>query len=209
MATSKTASGVARVRTLHVGTTQGYAGLLAKDGQHVFSYASEVVADEVAQRSISLTMPIRTESYKTTPLLPVFQTFLPVWPIHITNRSHLDVGGVGDRFEQITPAGSHADAAHADRLGGGFGRENRRCKGGSGSQRGGCLAGAAQKLAAVQVEFIVHRLLPFRDRLVVFMMLSFQWAAFLGSVRGCAEMSCSVASAKALPMSAKVFAQPR
>jgi serine/threonine-protein kinase HipA len=60
-----------------VGTTQGYAGLLSKDGQHVFSYASEVVADEVGSRSISLTMPVRTESFKTTPLLPVFQTFLP------------------------------------------------------------------------------------------------------------------------------------
>jgi hypothetical protein len=54
-------------------------------------------------------------------------------------------------------------------LAGGFGGKNRRCKGGSGSQRGGCLAAAAQKLAAVQVERIAHRLLPFRDRLVIFM----------------------------------------
>ena len=60
-------------------------------------------------------------------------------------------------MKQITPARAHADAAHADRLRGGFGRENRRCKGGSGSQRGGCLAGAAQKLAAVHVEFVVHK----------------------------------------------------
>ncbi|MFA6033105.1 MAG: HipA N-terminal domain-containing protein, partial [Myxococcota bacterium] len=75
--TMNTESGVPRVRTLHVGTTQGYAGLLSKDGQHVFSYASEVVADEAGNRSISLTMPVRAESYKTTPLLPVFQTFLP------------------------------------------------------------------------------------------------------------------------------------
>jgi serine/threonine-protein kinase HipA len=75
--TKNTMSGVPRVRTLHVGTTQGYAGLLSKDGQHVFSYASEVVADELGSRSISLTMPVRTESFKTTPLIPVFQTFLP------------------------------------------------------------------------------------------------------------------------------------
>ncbi|OGA03524.1 MAG: hypothetical protein A3H35_11480 [Betaproteobacteria bacterium RIFCSPLOWO2_02_FULL_62_17] len=77
MATNKTASGVPRIRTLHVGTTQGYAGLLSKDGQHVFSYASEVVANDDTERSISLTMPVRTESYKATPLLPIFQTFLP------------------------------------------------------------------------------------------------------------------------------------
>ncbi|NBS57071.1 MAG: type II toxin-antitoxin system HipA family toxin [Betaproteobacteria bacterium] len=77
MATNRTASGVPRVGTLHVGTTQGYAGLLSKEGQHVFSYASDVVSDEDAKRSISLTMPIRTESYKTTLMLPVFQTFLP------------------------------------------------------------------------------------------------------------------------------------
>ena len=77
MATNRTASGVPRVGTLHVGTPQGYAGLLSKEGQHVFSYASDVVSGEDAQRSISLTMPIRTESYKTTPMLPVFQTFLP------------------------------------------------------------------------------------------------------------------------------------
>ena len=75
--TEKTKSGTPRIRTLHVGCTQGYAGLLSKDGQHVFGYASEVVADGVGNRSISLTMPVRTESYKTTPLLPVFQTFLP------------------------------------------------------------------------------------------------------------------------------------
>ncbi len=77
MATNRTASGAPRVGTLHVGTPQGYAGLLAKESLHVFSYASDVVSGEDAKRSISLTMPIRTESYKTTPMLPVFQTFLP------------------------------------------------------------------------------------------------------------------------------------
>ena len=82
MATTKsTPSGVPRVTSLHVETTQGYAGVLSKDGQHVFSYAPDVVAtqdeERSEERSISLTMPVRAQSYQTTLLLPVFQTFLP------------------------------------------------------------------------------------------------------------------------------------
>ena len=72
-----TASDIPRVKVLHVDTAQGYAGLLAKDGQHVFNYAPDTISAADEKRSISLTMPIRAESYKTTPLLPVFQTFLP------------------------------------------------------------------------------------------------------------------------------------
>ena len=77
MATSKSGTGIARIKDLHVSTAQGFAGLLSKNGQHVFSYAPEAVASEEPERSISLTMPVRAESYKTTPMLPVFQTFLP------------------------------------------------------------------------------------------------------------------------------------
>ncbi len=77
MATNKTAAGVPRIKTLHVSTTQGFAGLLSKNGQHVFSYASNVAESGEEEHGISLTMPVRTESYKTTPILPVFQTFLP------------------------------------------------------------------------------------------------------------------------------------
>lgn len=77
MATSKGSAETPRVKSLHVATTQGYAGLLSKDGQHVFGYASDVVANEVGARSISLTMPVRPESYKTSLMLPAFQTFLP------------------------------------------------------------------------------------------------------------------------------------
>ncbi|MBI5529700.1 MAG: type II toxin-antitoxin system HipA family toxin [Deltaproteobacteria bacterium] len=73
----KATAGLPRIATLHVDTTQGYSGLLAKNGQHVFSYASDVVANDDGTRGISLAMPIRTESYKTTPMLPVFQTILP------------------------------------------------------------------------------------------------------------------------------------
>lgn len=70
-------SSVPRVATLHVTTPQGYSGLLSESGQHVFAYAPEVVAAGDGSRSLSLTMPVRPESYATTPLLPVFQTFLP------------------------------------------------------------------------------------------------------------------------------------
>jgi len=70
-------SNTPRIKTLYVQTPQGKAGLLAKDGQHVFSYAPNTVSENEASQSISLTMPIRAESYKTTPMLPVFQTFLP------------------------------------------------------------------------------------------------------------------------------------
>jgi serine/threonine-protein kinase HipA len=73
----KSNASVARVKALHVSTTQGYAGLLARDSQHVFSYAPDVVVDAVGARSISLTMPIRAASYQASLMLPVFQTFLP------------------------------------------------------------------------------------------------------------------------------------
>ena len=77
MATSKNGPVTPRVKTLHISTAQGYAGLLSKDRQHVFSYAPDVVAENDGSRSISLTMPVRAESYATTPMLPAFQTFLP------------------------------------------------------------------------------------------------------------------------------------
>lgn len=66
-----------RVRSLHVATTQGYAGTLVKDGQHVFTYDIDTIDPERPERSISLAMPVRAASWKTTPMLPVFQTFLP------------------------------------------------------------------------------------------------------------------------------------
>lgn len=73
MKTSK----IARVARLHVWTPQGYAGMLAKDGQHVFNYAPEALDRQDKSREISLTMALRAQSYNTTPMLPVFQTFLP------------------------------------------------------------------------------------------------------------------------------------
>ena len=68
---------LARVERLQVWTPQGHAGLLSKDGQHVFNYAPDVLAEADAARAIVLTMPVRDASYQSTPMLPVFQTFLP------------------------------------------------------------------------------------------------------------------------------------
>lgn len=75
MMTSK----LARVQRLQVWTPQGHAGLLSKDGQHVFNYAPEVLAERDVHlaRAISLSMPVRPASYHSTAMLPVFQTFLP------------------------------------------------------------------------------------------------------------------------------------
>lgn len=66
-----------RIKTLFVSTPQGYAGALAKESRHVFTYDAEVVSRGREQRTISLTMPLRAASWATTPLLPAFQTFLP------------------------------------------------------------------------------------------------------------------------------------
>jgi len=67
-----------RIRLLHVTTPQGYAGALVKDGQHVFTYdLSTYQPVEKPASAISLTMPPRAASWKSTNLLPAFQTFLP------------------------------------------------------------------------------------------------------------------------------------
>jgi serine/threonine-protein kinase HipA len=66
-----------RIELLHVLTPTGHAGRLAKTGQHSFVY--DTAALERAERGleISLTMPLRADAYSSTPMLPVFQTFLP------------------------------------------------------------------------------------------------------------------------------------
>ncbi len=71
-----------RIRLLHVSTTQGYAGVLLKDSQHQFAYdaALAVAADDA--RAISLTMPVRAAPWRTTPMLPAFQTSLPEGFLH-------------------------------------------------------------------------------------------------------------------------------
>ena len=66
-----------RVDLLHVATPAGHAGRLSKSGQHSFTYDTAAIKRGDARLAISLTMPLRAESYTRTPMLPVFQTFLP------------------------------------------------------------------------------------------------------------------------------------
>ncbi|MCA8198528.1 type II toxin-antitoxin system HipA family toxin [Burkholderia vietnamiensis] len=56
-----------RVRELRVTTPQGEAGTLTKESRHVFAYGSRE-----PDRQVSLTMPLRAESYAATPMLPAF-----------------------------------------------------------------------------------------------------------------------------------------
>ena len=66
-----------RIKTLFVGTADGVSGLLSRESQHVFSYVAQAVAQPDQRMGIALSMPIVAESYKSTPLFPVFQTSLP------------------------------------------------------------------------------------------------------------------------------------
>lgn len=63
---------MAKIRRLRVSTPQGESGDLLKDSRYVFNYS----AGEPAQ-AISLTMPIRAESYSSGALLPIFEMNRP------------------------------------------------------------------------------------------------------------------------------------
>lgn len=61
-----------KVKDLQVATLTGEAGHLLRESQYVFNYTATERANEV-----SLTMPIRAQSYASTPLMPVFSMNLP------------------------------------------------------------------------------------------------------------------------------------
>jgi serine/threonine-protein kinase HipA len=63
---------MARIKQLRVSTPQGDSGDLLKDSRYVFNYST----GEPAQ-AISLTMPIRAESYSSGTLLPIFEMNRP------------------------------------------------------------------------------------------------------------------------------------
>ena len=73
----KTSRSLPRVELLHVSTPTGRSGRLTKASQHSFTYDTPALAQANRGFEISLTMPLRPESYIRTPMLPVFQTFLP------------------------------------------------------------------------------------------------------------------------------------
>lgn len=66
-----------RLKTLFVGTSDGLSGLLSKESQHTFTYAAQAVAPLDQRKAIALSMPVVAESYKSSPIFPVFQTSLP------------------------------------------------------------------------------------------------------------------------------------
>lgn len=61
-----------KTKHLLVSTPRGASGDLHRESQYVFNYSSTDRHDEV-----SLTMPIRAQSYATNPLMPVFAMNLP------------------------------------------------------------------------------------------------------------------------------------
>lgn len=66
-----------RLKALYVGTPNGLSGLLAKESQHVFTYAAEAVVSLDQRKAIALSMPVAAASYTSSPIFPVFQTSLP------------------------------------------------------------------------------------------------------------------------------------
>ncbi|MCL2297730.1 MAG: type II toxin-antitoxin system HipA family toxin [Proteobacteria bacterium] len=72
-----------RTRALDVSTPQGVSGALTKESQHVFNYGTDRRDCET-----SLTMPLRRESYTSTPMLPAFAMNLPEGYLfhHLTQR---------------------------------------------------------------------------------------------------------------------------
>jgi len=66
-----------RLKALYVGTSNGLSGLLAKESQHVFTYAAEAVVPLDQRKAIALSMPVVAASYTSSPIFPVFQTSLP------------------------------------------------------------------------------------------------------------------------------------
>nr|WP_298724298.1 type II toxin-antitoxin system HipA family toxin [uncultured Steroidobacter sp.] len=80
-----------KVRALNVSTPTGQSGLLVREARYVFNYTTTERVNEV-----SLTMPIRAQSYASTPMLPVFSMNLPEGYLYdliarrIAKHEHID-----------------------------------------------------------------------------------------------------------------------
>lgn len=80
-----------KIRTLQVSTPTGDAGQLLRESQYVFNYSATDRVNEV-----SLTMPIRAQSYASAPLMPVFSMNLPEGYLYdliarrIAKHEHID-----------------------------------------------------------------------------------------------------------------------
>lgn len=75
--TLKTKDANPRLKALFVGTSDGLSGLLSRESQHIFAYAAEAVVPLDQRKAIALSMPVVAESYRSSPIFPVFQTSLP------------------------------------------------------------------------------------------------------------------------------------
>jgi serine/threonine-protein kinase HipA len=81
-----------KVKHLVVGTPQGRAGDLRKEARFAFNYSTHQ-----SECEISLTMPLRAESYASGALLPVFEMNRPEgYLLHKIEEAFAKEGGLDD-----------------------------------------------------------------------------------------------------------------
>jgi serine/threonine-protein kinase HipA len=81
-----------KIKHLIVGTPQGVAGNLHKEARYAFNYSARE-----RQCEISLTMPLRAESYASGALLPVFEMNKPEgYLLHKIEEAFAKAGGLDD-----------------------------------------------------------------------------------------------------------------
>ncbi len=81
-----------KIKHLLVGTPQGVAGDLRKEARYAFNYSTSESPCE-----ISLTMPVRAESYASGALLPIFEMNRPEgYLLHKIEEAFAKAGGLDD-----------------------------------------------------------------------------------------------------------------
>ncbi len=81
-----------KIKHLVVGTPQGAAGDLRKEARYAFNYSAHAPLCE-----ISLTMPVRAESYASGALLPIFEMNRPEgYLLHKIEEAFAKAGGLDD-----------------------------------------------------------------------------------------------------------------
>ena len=81
-----------KIKHLVVGTPQGAAGDLFKEARYAFNYSAHE-----PQCEISLTMPVRAESYASGALLPIFEMNRPEgYLLHKIEEAFAKAGGLDD-----------------------------------------------------------------------------------------------------------------
>lgn len=81
-----------KIKHLVVGTPQGLAGDLVKEARYAFNYSAQE-----SEREVSLTMPLRAESYAAGALLPIFEMNRPEgYLLYKIEEAFAKVGGLDD-----------------------------------------------------------------------------------------------------------------